>query len=94
MAERQLSEYVTLIRNFVEGGVSAHEFERDYLQMFKSDVARRPRQQFEILNRLFSDVDAYCADPDLRSDDDIDENQLRTSAGSALRELKALLDRR
>jgi hypothetical protein len=90
MPQRTLSEYVQLIDSFVHGEISALEFERVYLQMFKEDPTIRPETEYEILDRLFSDVDSFCADSGLRSIDDLDEEQLHSEARTALGRLRAL----
>lgn len=89
MPQHTLSDYVQLIDSFVHGGISALEFERVYLQMYKEDPTIRPESEYEILDRLFSDVDAFCADSGLRSIDDLDEEQLRAEARTALGRLRA-----
>jgi hypothetical protein len=42
MPQHTLSDYVQLIDSFVHGGISALEFERVYLQMYKEDPTIRP----------------------------------------------------
>ena len=79
-----LSEYAELIKMFVNRNLSAKDFEQRYLRMFKEDSTIRPEREYEVLNRLFSDVDVFSADPALRSKDGLDEEQLRSSAESAL----------
>lgn len=39
---------------------------------------------FSALNDLFFDVDSYCADPSLRDDGDLDEQELRSRAKETL----------
>jgi len=41
-------------------------FEVDYLALFKADQRRFPDEVFEILNKLFSDVDMFVSDPEIR----------------------------
>lgn len=62
MAER----YRKLISKFVAREISAPEFEGSYLTLFKSDNNKVGGEKFNILDRLFADVDAYEADPKLR----------------------------
>ena len=70
--------------------LSSLTFEREYLDMFKNDETESVGEEYEVLNELFSDVDAFCADPELRDSDDLDEEQLRQRAGIALEKLSAL----
>src|SRR5262249_2521414 len=81
---RVLSEYKDLIRLFVNRLIPVADFERRYLRMFKDDPAIRSENEYEILNRLFGDIDAFSADPELRSERGLDEEQLRAEADAAL----------
>jgi hypothetical protein len=58
--------------------------------MFEEDPTIRPEPEYQILDGLFADVDAFCADPDLRSIEDLDEEQLRACARTARGRLRAL----
>ncbi len=78
-----LRPYLDLIDDFLTGRVSATEFEGRYLQVFKADSARRPDRVFEVLDRLFADVDAFVAEPQLRDEGDLDEEALRDRAEQA-----------
>lgn len=88
-SNQTISDYQSLIDEFVKGQVTADEFERQYLTLFKQHTGDLSDSDFEVLNNLFTDVDAYCPDPDLRDEDDISEEQLLSSAKSALLELGA-----
>lgn len=90
MARHPLSEYIELARLFLKDKISAIEFERRYLRMFKEDPAIRPDGEYQILNRLFSDVDSFCADPALRTVNDLDEGQLRFHVSNAISALNAI----
>lgn len=87
-----MENYITLLKDFVVGKISADEFEQQFLQLFKGDSKLLPGREFEILDKLFSDVDAYCSDSELIEDPrfDIGEAELRASAQEALEELVRL----
>ncbi len=86
-----MNKYIMLLKNFVYRKISADEFERRFLELFKGETALMPEREFHILDKLFGDVDAYCSDPDLIDPQfDIDENELRSSAQEALAELGEL----
>jgi hypothetical protein len=88
--DQSLASYILLIRDFVDHRIAAKDFERKYLDLFKADDSSRPDTQFMILDRLFSDVDAFVGD--LKVLDRrfaIDEAELRACAASALKELEA-----
>ena len=89
MMPHTLSEYIELIKLFANRALSASEFEQRYLRMFKEDSTIRPEVEYEVLNGLFSDVDAFSAESELRSKDGLNEEQLRSAAESALATLRA-----
>lgn len=76
----KLEKYKVLISKFVEGELSADEFETAYLDMFKSEEGFFGEEMYEILQELFCRVDAYCADESLRGSDNLDTDQLMESA--------------
>jgi hypothetical protein len=78
--EMDVSNYINLIAAFVCGDLSALEFERDYLRMFKEDTRMFPDELYEILNKLFTDVDAFCGDPACSRSNNLNEVQLRECA--------------
>ncbi len=81
-----------LLKDFVARKISADEFERRFLELFKGETALMPEREFHILDKLFGDVDAYCSDPDLIDPRfDIDEDELRSSAQEALDQLGELI---
>ena len=82
--EEPLDKYISLLNQFVSGAITAPEFEMSYLEMFSNDETDIPAFAWRVLNELFLDTDAYCADPDLRDEDELDEKQLLASAQRAL----------
>jgi Bacterial self-protective colicin-like immunity len=88
----KLEPYVYLLQEFLDSKVTAGEFERRYLRLFKSDELIRPEDVFDVLDALFADVDAF--DPEGLIDEGLDETQLRDRVGVALASLRRFLDRR
>jgi hypothetical protein len=87
---RTKSNYTALIRQFVDGLIGAQQFEKEYLQLFKSDETRWQGVTFEVLDGLFAAVDQYCADETLRErTNGLDERELLDAAQSALVKLDA-----
>jgi len=82
-----LEQYILLITQFVTGDITASQFEVSYLEMFKNESRELPEDIYNVLNGLFSDVDAYCGDPELRDDDDLGDEELLGSARDALKKL-------
>jgi self-protective colicin-like immunity protein len=85
-----LSEYIGLLEAFIEGRIDAQTFEQFYLERFKSDTTRWPEGEYQILNDLFGDIDAFCAEPELRGPEDLDETQLRERSATALDKLRLI----
>lgn len=83
-----IAKYAGVITDFVKHKVSAEEFETRYLKLFKHDDDQVPGPEFDVLDRLFADVDDYVADPELRrAVRGIDEEELRTRAKAAYHRL-------
>jgi len=82
-----LERYILLITQFVAGDITASQFEVSYLKIFKDEANEVPEDIYDVLNGLFSDVDAYCGDPELRDDDDLGDEELLSSAKEALKKL-------
>lgn len=83
-----LRPYLDLLGSFLSHKMTAAEFERRYLHLFKADDEIRPDAVFEILDALFSDVDAYSAEFG-ESDEHLTEPQLRDRAAKAYRSLQS-----
>ena len=77
------ADWRALIEDFVAGRTDGPTFERAYLDRWRRarDNGERERRA---VDKLFYGVDAFCADPALRGDTDIDETQLRAEARQAL----------
>ncbi|HAO22268.1 MAG TPA: hypothetical protein DCQ37_18460 [Desulfobacteraceae bacterium] len=76
MQNTELRQYIALIDAFVKGVIQPETFEKQYLEIFKNDSFRY-EEEFVILDEIFADVDAFCNEPELCDDDDIDEYELR-----------------
>ncbi len=89
MNTARTQKYVALIRQFLDEGTSAEVFEQQYLDLFKNESPGMSIAEYSALEKLFTAADAYCPDPSLRSEEDLDEGQLRDVAQSTLNELLA-----
>lgn len=84
-----LAPYVIMIRAFIDGRLTATEFETLFLVLFKRDTTEWSGDTFHALDTLFGDVDAYHPDASIREQTDgIDEQELRLRATLALNSLK------
>jgi hypothetical protein len=90
---KKLSEYEYLIRSFLDEVIDAQTFEKLYLEKFKNDPTPWLEDEYQIFNDLFADIDAFCADPELRDPDDLDETQLRERSLVAIHNLESLKSR-
>jgi self-protective colicin-like immunity protein len=88
-ARRMADRYKHLIFAFINREISAPEFESRYLTMFKSDKNKVSGEKFNVLDKLFADVDAYEADPELRKQvyGGIGDEELLTCAQAAYEKL-------
>jgi len=85
----QVHDYIRLLRQFTNNEIDVGEFEQTYLRMFKNQQIELAKTFFQILDSLFADVDSYCSDPELRSEEDLSEEQLREKCVRALERLVA-----
>jgi hypothetical protein len=82
----RLGPYLELLASFLDGSIGVSDFAGAYLDLFKHDDVIRPDDVFDVLDELFSDIDAYSPQP---AEDEIDEEQLRRSASEAYHQLRA-----
>jgi len=81
-------KYIRLLKDFINNKISSDEFEFQFMELFKKDFFYS-EIEFQILDKLFGDVDAYCNDSALFDPEfDIDEAQLRLSVKQALKALE------
>ena len=90
MKRDELLEYLALMKSFHVGEITPVQFEGMYLALFKADQRLFPEEVFDVLNRLISDVDAFVADPEIRGQDDLDEQQLLACSREAYSRLMEL----
>ena len=83
----ELEQYRALMASFLNAKIGAEEFEPRYLALFKKHSEFSSDANFEVLNQVFMDVDAFCPDPELRSEWDLSEEQLLSSVRSAFNQL-------
>lgn len=85
-----LEGYIELISSFLNNQISVLDFERMYLDKFKNDTSDFIEDEYTVLNNLFGDVDAFCADPGLRDSEDLDEAQLKQQCKAAVERLREI----
>ena len=81
-----------LIQSYVEEEITAAEFSRSYIDEFKDEDPGLSDETFSILQTLFGAADAYCEDPDLRGEWEIDEDQLKDEIFEIEKQLESRLE--
>jgi len=61
-----LRNYVRLMSLFLNGELSASDFQKQYLGAFKADETLWQGDIYLILDRVFAETDSYCSDNELR----------------------------
>lgn len=91
------TDYGRLLHGFLAGASSAEDFQRVYIDRFKNERRELDDALFEILDELFGNVDAFCADPDLlaalvvaKPGFYLDEQALRDKVAQASQRLASL----
>jgi hypothetical protein len=83
--------YGVLIELFVDQRITADEFETIFLPLYTSDPTSWNSETYDLLDRLFSEVDRYCDDPRLRNETGgIDSAELRERAAETAVRLRQL----
>lgn len=88
MSDKEVvEEYIALIRQYTDRDAEAEEFSRMYLNTFKNEHRAYSEETYHILQNMFWAADAYCGDPELRNEDDIDEEEFSDVARQTLKKL-------
>lgn len=87
--------FMNTMISFADGRISAVEFEAQYSELWKahrdSDTLYELNKAFiGIFDSMFTTLDCFCSEPDLRDDDDLDEQQLLSFVRDALGKLDKL----
>ncbi|MDO5610856.1 MAG: colicin immunity domain-containing protein [Pseudomonadota bacterium] len=86
----KIDEYASLISDFINGDIDAVEFRDRYLDKFKNEEVSLPERSFDVLDRLFGDIDSFTEDEELLAsipDFYVDAKQLKKRAIKAVTEL-------
>ena len=84
----KLKEYLDLVDIYLSEAIDVYVFEQRYLEMFKSDKTMLAEEIYTRLNGIFTDLDSFCPDLELRGPNDLNEQQLETSVRQANRKLR------
>ncbi len=89
-----LNLYISIINDFLNKKISSKCFEYIYLELFLTGEGKPSSEEYEVLNGLFMDVEAFCNDPSLIDEDDIGEAELRLSCEGYLEKLKLINEKK
>jgi hypothetical protein len=76
-------EWRSLLESFVAGEIDGPAFERRFLDAWRADYDNQAKLP-PSLEWLFYEVDAYCAEPEIRGSKDLDDDGLRAATRQAL----------
>ncbi len=82
-------EYLSALRKFTSGKISAPQFEKEFLNIFgrwKDYIF--PIEADRIIQDFFWSVEDYCRYPEIREEGDLDDEALLCSAKKALEKLE------
>ncbi len=58
-AKSDLTPYKNVLEQYLSGAISDRQFEYAYTTMFRDDASLRSREEVEVLNSIFGDVDKH-----------------------------------
>lgn len=86
-----IDSYLILIDRFLDGSITAPEFQLSYLEEMKSERRILGEPVYALLQELFEDADAYVESPHLRdAPEDLNDDQLHACASRARQTLSDL----
>ena len=87
--QSDLGPYLTVLEQYLEGAIDERQFEFTYTTMFRDDASLRSRDEVEVLNSIFGDVDQHMNMHLMMAGKSQDE-KLRQRADAAYRRLKEM----
>jgi hypothetical protein len=83
-------KYISVIEAFIDGKLTAVEFEKEFLELHRNDNHSYAEDAHKVISIMFSDVDSFCSIPEIRDENDIDEQELLNRARKALDDLNEI----
>lgn len=80
-SKKSATNVLELIDFFVSGDISASCFEKEYIDAWRNyrdfnDINEIDENTQIYIDRVFTTLDVYCSDPELRDENDLDDNEL------------------
>lgn len=88
-ARSDLSQYLNVLEAYLAGDLDDRQFEQTYTYMFRDDASLRSREEVEILNSIFGDVDQHI-NMHMMMAGRSDSSAVRARAEAALTQLRQL----
>lgn len=88
-ARSDLSQYLNVLEAYLAGDLDDRQFEQTYTYMFRDDASLRSREEVEILNSIFGDVDQHI-NMHMMMAGRSDSSAVRSRAEAALAQLRQL----
>lgn len=85
-----LTPYLHVLEQYLTGVLDDRQFEYMYTTMFRDDANLRPREEVEILNSIFGDVDQHMNMHLMMAGQTTDYEAVRRRASQAYERLRAL----
>jgi len=79
--------YINLINDLIEGKISPSSFERIFPYVFNRDDNLN-KDEYTILNKLYYVVEDYVSNPEIRDENDLNDEDLFREAIETLHRLK------
>lgn len=80
-SKENTTELLGLVEDFISGKIPAIEFEEKYITAWRhyrdfADISKVDNDVQIYIDRVFTTLDVYCSDPELRDEDDLDDDKL------------------
>ncbi|WP_033916198.1 colicin immunity domain-containing protein [Campylobacter sputorum] len=77
------NNFLDLMRDFIDDKIDANTYQTYFFKLLHEDIFFD--KHYDVMQNLFYDVEEYCADKNLKGDNEIDENKLKNSTIHALK---------
>lgn len=88
--QSDLTPYVNLLEQYLSGVVDDRQFEYAYTTMFRDDATLRSREEVDVLNSIFGDVDQHMNMHVMMAGQTTDYSVIRDRAQRVYEQLKGL----
>ncbi|WP_071655492.1 colicin immunity domain-containing protein [Mangrovactinospora gilvigrisea] len=88
--DTRIEPFLIIASAMLQRRIKAPEFETVFLALFRGPAGEIRGDAGDAVSRLFSAVDSYCADPELRDDHDLDEQSLRLEVARFIERVKEI----